>query len=92
MELLLLIWLPLCIAVAILANRYNRSGLGWFCFALLLSPLLGFAFVLACGPRSADAARWEPEPTPVPTRLHPRTEAALRNLPRWQRRMIEGGC
>lgn len=50
---ILFFWLPLCIAVGILANRYNRSGLGWFFFSVLLSPLLGFIFVLACGPKPA---------------------------------------
>jgi hypothetical protein len=41
----------LCIAVGILAARYNRSGPGWFVLSLILSPLLGFAFVLALGRR-----------------------------------------
>ena len=50
---ILLFWLPLCIAVSILAERYNRSGLGWFFFSVLLSPLLGFIFVLVCGPKPA---------------------------------------
>lgn len=50
MELIFLVWVPMCIAVAILANRYNRSGFAWLVFSLLLSPLLGFAFVLALGP------------------------------------------
>lgn len=52
MELAFIIfWLGFSIAAAILASRYNRSGFGWFLFSLLLSPLLGFIFVLACGPR-----------------------------------------
>jgi hypothetical protein len=50
MEILLLIWLPLCIAVGILANRYNRTGIGWFLASVLFSPLVGGAFVLALGP------------------------------------------
>jgi hypothetical protein len=41
----------LSVAVGLLANRYHRSGLGWFVFSLLLTPLLGFVFVLALGPR-----------------------------------------
>ena len=66
MEVVLLIWLPLCIAVAILASRYNRSGFGWFLFSVVLSPLLGFAFVLACGPLAARPVTAESEPEPEP--------------------------
>jgi hypothetical protein len=43
-------WFPLSIAVAILANRYNRSATAWFITSVLLSPVIGFAFVLALGP------------------------------------------
>ena len=46
-------WLPLSFAVAILANRYRRSALGWLLLSVVFSPLIGFAFVLASGPRVA---------------------------------------
>ena len=46
------LWVGLCIAVGLFANRYGRSGLGWFVMSMILSPLLGFAFVLALGRRA----------------------------------------
>jgi hypothetical protein len=49
---LVVIWIGLCIAVGILAARYGRSGFGWFVLSMLLSPLLGVAFVLALGRRA----------------------------------------
>jgi uncharacterized iron-regulated membrane protein len=52
LELILLIWLPLCIAVAILADRYNRNPVAWLIASLLFSPLVGAAFVLALGPQA----------------------------------------
>lgn len=61
---ILLIWLPLSVAVGLLANRYNRNGLAWFLFALLISPLLGFVFVLACGPLGARPIG-PPQPRPA---------------------------
>jgi uncharacterized membrane protein YhdT len=45
-------WIGLCVAVAILAARYGRSGFGWFALSMLLSPLLGVALVLALGRRA----------------------------------------
>lgn len=46
---LIAVWVVLAVAVGILAGRYGRSGFGWFLFALILSPLLGFILVLALG-------------------------------------------
>ncbi|HEX5998128.1 MAG TPA: hypothetical protein VFZ16_01825 [Hyphomicrobiaceae bacterium] len=60
----ILLWLLLCVAVAIFANRYNRSAFGWFVFAFVLSPLVGFAFVAALGPAPEVAIEREREPTP----------------------------
>lgn len=40
------IYLGLCLGVAILASNRGRSGFGWFFLSLLISPLLGFIFVL----------------------------------------------
>lgn len=55
-----LIYLGLCVAVAVLASRRGRSGLGWFIVSLLLSPVLGFVFVLVL----RDLAHASNEPTP----------------------------
>jgi hypothetical protein len=46
------LWVGLCIAVGLFANRYGRSGLGWFVMSMIVSPLLGVAFVLALGRRA----------------------------------------
>jgi uncharacterized membrane protein YhdT len=48
----IVLWVGLCIAVGLFANRYGRSGFGWFVMSMILSPLLGFAFVLALGRRA----------------------------------------
>ncbi len=80
LALILLMWLPLCIAVGILAQRYNRFGFGWFLFAVLLSPLLGFAFVLACGPRVAPAPS-------APTKVGPGENTGV-GLPAWAERRL----
>jgi hypothetical protein len=67
MEIVFLVWLALCGAVFILANRYNRSGPGWFIISLLFSPLVGAAFVLALGPLSSNPVE------PVHAGYQPRT-------------------
>ena len=41
-----IIWIILAIGVGYLANSRGRSGLGFFLFSLLLSPLIGFVIVL----------------------------------------------
>ena len=40
------IYFGLCLGVALLASNRGRSGVGWFFLSLLISPLLGFIFVL----------------------------------------------
>lgn len=63
MEVIFLVWLALCVAVGILANRYNRTGIGWFLTSVLFSPLVGAAFVLALGPvgtKPAQIAGYQP--------------------------------
>lgn len=39
-------WILLAVAVGMLASKRGRSGFGWFLFSVLLTPLLGFIFVL----------------------------------------------
>ena len=46
MEFIILPWFLLSIAVGILASNRGRFGLGWFLFSIILSPVLGFIFVL----------------------------------------------
>jgi hypothetical protein len=40
-----IVWVVLCIAVAVFANNRGRSGFGWFLLSLIISPLLGLLFV-----------------------------------------------
>ena len=42
-------WLAFSGAIAVLANRYGRSPIGWFCAAILLSPVIAWAYLLAFG-------------------------------------------
>ena len=44
--LIVITWITFSIAVGMFASiRRNRSGMGWFFLALILSPLLAIAFV-----------------------------------------------
>jgi hypothetical protein len=50
---LVLVWIALSIAIGIGARRrYARNGLGWFLLALVISPLIAVAFLLAVGPKT----------------------------------------
>lgn len=40
------LWFGLCIAVGLLASNRGRSGIGWFLISSVLTPILGFVFVL----------------------------------------------
>lgn len=43
-----IVWLCLSIAIGVAASNKGRSGAGFFLLSLLLSPLVGGVFVLAC--------------------------------------------
>lgn len=45
----IVLWLLLCLPVAILAKRWGRSGIGFLLFAFMLSPIVAGAFLLASG-------------------------------------------
>jgi hypothetical protein len=47
------VWFLLSVAAGVYAGRLNRSGL-WFIVALLFSPLVAFAFLLALGAKASD--------------------------------------
>lgn len=49
------VWFVLAIAVALLANKRGRSTFGWFVIAVLLSPLVGFIFLLVLDDLSPSA-------------------------------------
>lgn len=41
----IIVWIALCMAVGVFADRRGRSGGGWFLLSLVISPLLGLIFV-----------------------------------------------
>lgn len=45
----LFFWIAFSLAIAILANRYRRSAIGWFVVAAVFSPFLALIFLLALG-------------------------------------------
>ena len=54
---ILVVWLALCGGIAALANSRGRSGIAYFFFAFLLSPLLVFILLLCAKDLKAEAAR-----------------------------------
>lgn len=48
------IWFLLAVAVGFLAGNRGRSAFGWFVLAMLLSPLIGFIFVLIAADLSKE--------------------------------------
>ena len=51
---ILLLYPILCIVVGYVASQKGRSGIAWFLFALLLSPLLGIIIVAVISSRKPD--------------------------------------
>ena len=51
---LILFWIALCALVGLLAMKYNRSALGYFLLALIVSPIIGALVLLIIG-------KYEPE-------------------------------
>jgi hypothetical protein len=45
----IIIWLVLCVCVGAVANERGRSGGGFFCLSLILSPLIGIIMVMCMG-------------------------------------------
>jgi hypothetical protein len=43
---IIVFWFLLSIAVAMLASKRGRNGFGWFLISAVISPLLGFIFLL----------------------------------------------
>jgi hypothetical protein len=55
-EILLLFRQGCAVAVGVgAAHSYRRSGIDWFVLSVLISPLLGFLFLVAVGPKKATA-------------------------------------
>jgi hypothetical protein len=48
-----LIWLVFAVLVGVAANARGRNGLGWFLLSAVMSPLIGFLFLVAM-PSYAD--------------------------------------
>lgn len=92
MEAIVLFWLGLSVAVAILANRYNRHPVGWLLVSVLFSPIIGAAFVLALGPltRIHMDAGYQPSAGDTAPGVPPEamTDAYRQAQAAWQNRMI----
>lgn len=54
------VWILFSIAVGVLASNRGRSGIGWFLFSLLLSPLIGLIFCLVCKDLSNEKSDQQP--------------------------------
>jgi hypothetical protein len=52
---LVVAWLLLAMAAGMYAKRINRSATLWALFALALSPLVAFVFLLALGPKESES-------------------------------------
>lgn len=57
-------WLVFSIVVGVAANSRGRSGVGWFLFSLILSPLLGLILVLVLPRQSAETQDADEEVAP----------------------------
>ena len=42
-------WILFSFAVILLANRFDRSGVGWFLISLVVSPLIAAIFLVIIG-------------------------------------------
>jgi hypothetical protein len=45
-------WVVLCVVVGVIASSKGRSGVGYFIFALIFSPMLGLFVLLVLGSAS----------------------------------------
>ncbi|UEM09264.1 hypothetical protein J4G43_031555 [Bradyrhizobium barranii subsp. barranii] len=54
MEMFILFWFPLSIAVGVYASNKGRSGFGLFLLSVFLSPIVGLLFALALRNKAAD--------------------------------------
>ena len=57
------LWLLFAVAVGLLASKRGRSGFAWFLIASLLSPLIGFVFLLV----TKDLSQESTSPASGPT-------------------------
>lgn len=72
---IIVLWPLLCIAIACVASRRGRSGLGWFLIAFFLSPLMAGILLLCLGPKLTDAQQF----------ANQRAQAAIAADPEFQR-------
>ena len=60
-----LTWSTLSIAAGMFASiRRNRSGFGWFLFALFFSPAFAFIFVAILREKAPSPQIWLSQPSP----------------------------
>ena len=77
-----ILWIGLALAVGVGAsNRYGREGLGWFFLSLIISTLLGFAFLLAAGPKAPKQKKLvQPPRTPTALPANADLDAVISSL------------
>ena len=59
---IIVIWLLLCVVVAVAAGSRGRNGLGWFLLAFFLSPLIAGFLIIALPSRRAPVAAGQTRP------------------------------
>lgn len=70
---ILLAWVLLSVAVGFAANTRGRDGMMWFFIALLISPLIAGAMVLALGWVPQEATSLPPEEQRLRNSVNART-------------------
>jgi hypothetical protein len=82
---IVIIWLLLCVVVAVAAGSRGRNGLGWFLLAFILSPLIaGFLIIVLPSrriPVMAGQARRESEQGLIEWATTKKTDTRLRACP-----------
>ncbi len=87
-EWLLVLWVIFAIGIGWAAGNQDRSGLGWFLVAVLISPLLALVVLLAVGP--SDGLRLELAKAQAPAALSAATAVRDANeLGAWQVRQSD---
>ncbi|ODS01542.1 hypothetical protein AUC71_03100 [Methyloceanibacter marginalis] len=86
MEILIVLWLGLAVAIGAIASNKGRNFFGWFLLSLLLSPLIAGVLLAAAGSKqtsvpSASAHGWScvhcAEPIRIEAKICPHCRSTL---------------
>lgn len=75
--LIFLAWVGFAIAVGVLASNKDRSGIGWFFLAVIVSPLIAAIFLLIAGEGNAHRCPFCAEKIKKNARLCPHCRSDL---------------